>query len=667
MGWQQATSENRREIPGMSMKQLTLCGLAVLGAATLLSCSLDQRPPGTASSERAAAAGAAANRVADRGNFELIGKVKVDEFNDLATGKEVPAQGGQVILRFNAEPDTLNTWLSTADAYSQYIAAAGIGYIHDSLLRQNKETFEWEPSLAERWIEEDIVVRKDGAKLRGKVSADAAGGTGPVQIQTSAGEVLGVPRDQVAEIRRGVSFTFFLRRNGRFHDGKPVTAADVKFSLDTIKNEHVDAPNLRTYYTDLESCEVLDPYTVRMTYTKQYWKAREYASGFEVLPKHIYDPDNLSGKDPEAFGKQFNESPYNRKPVGAGPYKFERWDTGSQVILIRNDDYWNIARRGRLDRIVFRFISDPVAALQSLKNGEINVIPNRLTAEQYEEEMGDPAFLRTYAKVEYYTGGYCFTGWNMRRPPFDDVRVRQAMSYGALDLRDFLDKVLYKHGVIVTGHQYFFGPAYNHDVLPHPFNPEKAKQLLLEAGWYDRDGDGIRDKNGHPFQFEFLIPSGSELRRRRAALVKENLRKLGIDMTVRELEWATFIQNVIDRQFDTCDLCWGTEPESDPYQIWHTSQIAGRGDNFVGFGNAETDRLIEQSRATLDDTERHRIFLEFHRVQYEAQPYLFLYAYPELGAYDKRYRGVKWYKLRPGFDLTEWFLPKEDSTTVAQR
>jgi peptide/nickel transport system substrate-binding protein len=149
--------------------------------------------------------------------------------------------------------------------------------------------------------------------------------------------------------------------------------------------------------------------------------------------------------------------------------------------------------------------------------------------------------------------------------------------------------------------------------------------------------------------------------------VKENLRKLGIDMTVRELEWATFIQNVIDRQFDTCDLCWGTEPESDPYQIWHTSQIAGRGDNFVGFGNAETDRLIEQSRATLDDTERHRIFLEFHRVQYEAQPYLFLYAYPELGAYDKRYRGVKWYKLRPGFDLTEWFLPKEDSTTVAQR
>lgn len=645
----------------MNRKKVSIYALAALCAATLLSCSLDPNslePVATESQPARAVTPVAAGASAD-----LTGAVKVDEFNDLATGSETPVQGGQIIMRFNAEPDTLNTWLSTSDAYAQNISE----YIHDSLLRQNKETFKWEPNLAERWIEEDMVFRKDGSKLRGKVSAGASESSGPVVVETSSGETFRIPHDQIKEIQRGVSFTFFLRRDARFHDGKPVTAEDVKFSFDTIKNEYVDDPSLRTYYNDLESCEVLGPYTVRLTYSKQYWLAREIAGGFEILPKHVYDPDNLSERDPEAFGKQFNESPHNRAPIGAGPYKFERWDTGSQIILTRNKDYWDPEHAGHLDRLVFRFISDPVAALQALKNGEINVIPGRLTADQYEKEMNDPEFLREYAKVEYYTGGFCYTGWNMRRPPFDDVRVRRAMSYGLLDLYDYLDKVLYGHGVIVTGSQYYFGPAYNHDVLPHRFDPEKAKQLLLEAGWYDRDGDGLRDRNGKPFRFELLLPSGSEDRRRRAALMKENLRKLGIDMTVRELEWATFIQNVIDKQFDACDLCWGTPPESDPYQIWHTSQIAGHGDNFVGFGNAETDRLIEQSRVTLDPVARHKIFYQFHRLQYQMQPYFFLYAYPELGAYDKRYRGVKWYRLRPGFDLAEWFLPQEAATTVAQK
>lgn len=648
----------------MNARQLPGYGLAALCAATLLSCSFDPKALDTADSERASAHSVVRNVAAPApGDLQLVGKVKADEFNDLATGKEVPAQGGQVIVRFNAEPDTLNTWLSTSDAYAQYIA----GYIHNSLLRQDPETYEWQGSLAERWIEEDVVVKKDGTKLRGKVSANPAGDSGPVELKTSSGGTIRLARDQVQEVRRGVSFTFFLRRDVRFHDGKPMTATDVKFSFDTIKNEYVDDPSLRTYYNDLESCEVLDKYTVRLTYSKQYWKAIEFAGGFEILPKHIYDPDNLSQKDPKAFGKQFNESPYNRKPIGAGPYKFEKWDTGSQVILTRNDDYWDMVRRGHLDRFVFRFISDPVAALQSLKNGEVDFIPTRINAEQFEEEMNDPALLKRYAKIEYYTGGFCWIGWNMQNPVFEDVRVRQAMAYGAVNLQEFLDRIMYGHGITVTGIQYYFGPAYNHDVRPYPFNPEKAKQLLLEAGWYDRDGDGLRDKNGMPFRFEFLIPSGNDIYRRRAALMKENLRKLGIDMTVRELEWATFIQNITDRKFDACNLCWAGSLESDPYQIWHTSQIGNHGDNFVGFGNAETDRLIEQSRITIDDAERHKIFFEFHRILYETQPYLFLYLQPELGAYDKRYRGVKLYRVRPGYDLTEWFLPKEGSTAVAKR
>jgi len=180
----------------------------------------------------------------------------------------------------------------------------------------------------------------------------------------------------------------------------------------------------------------------------------------------------------------------------------------------------------------------------------------------------------------------------------------------------------------------------------------------VEAGWYDRDGDGLRDKNGQPFRFEFLMPAGDEAYRARAALMKENLRQLGIDMTIRELEWATFIQNIADRKFDACTLRWATNIEGDPYQLWHTSQSENRGSNYVGFGTPETDRLIEATQRAIDDNERKALFYKFHKVLHDQQPYDFLYMEPELGAYNKKYRGVKFYRMRPGYDLTEWFIPE---------
>ena len=379
---------------------LYLC-LALL-ATVSLSCSLEQGGPNDAGS-----GAATGSRVAAPGDFEITGKVAVDEFNDHATGNEVPRKGGQVVIRYGAEPDTLNFLLSSSGAYAQYIS----GYLYNSLLRQDPETYEWEGSLAERWIEEDIVVKKDGEHVRGVVS-ETGGETGALSIQTSSGSIT-VPRQEVQEVRKGVSFTFYLRRDVRFHDGKPMTAADVKFSFEIIKNEHVDAPSLRTYYDDLESCEVLDDYTVRMTYSKQYWQAREYAGGLVVLPRHLYNADVLLEKDPEAFGKRFNESEYNRKPIGTGPYQFESWETGLQVFVKRNDDYWDVPRRGHLDRIIFKFIIDDVAALQAFKNGEVDFVP-RLNHEQFQQETNTPDFLQRSVKAEFYTphvplyrGGIC--------------------------------------------------------------------------------------------------------------------------------------------------------------------------------------------------------------------------------------------------------------------
>jgi peptide/nickel transport system substrate-binding protein len=626
---------------GISVAVLILSG-------SLVSCSLPPEAAGSAASVDVAT-GSAGNQPTD-GNLNLSGKIRADAFNDSATGKEMPRQSGQVVVGYSVEPKSLNYWLESTTASHDIDR-----YIYDSLLRQNPETFEWEPNLAERWTEEDVVIKKNGEKLRGMVSE--ADGNGPVSLRTTAGQTMSIPRAEVKEIHRGAAFTFYLRRNVKFHDGVPLTAADVKFSYDTLRNEHVDAPSLRIYYADVESCEVIDPYTVRMTYSKQYWMARFYMGTFMILPKHIYDADDLQEKDPEAFGKRFNESEHNRHPIGTGPYKFERWDGGIQIVLRRNDEYFNPARRGHLDRIVYKFVTDLVAALQALKNGDVHFLES-VTPAQYVDETKTPYFLRRFVKVPYYTPSVNLIAWNMRRPPFDDVKVRQAMEYGAFDRQQFLRTALQGLGMVVTGDQFYFGPAYDRSLLPRPFDPDKARQLLLEAGWYDRDGDGLRDKNGQAFRFELLLPSGTENPRRRAALMKENLRKLGIDMTIRELEWATFIENINDRKFDAVNMAWAGEAEEDPFQLWHTSQSENRGSNLVGFGNAETDRLLESMRLMIDDKARHQAMYGFHRMLHEQQPYLFLYTVPSLGIYDKRFRGVKFYPIRPGYDLTEWFLPE---------
>ena len=627
---------------------MVACGM-VLFAAVTVSCSL--KPSAGAGEVEIQASSGDTRNVVRPADSQIIGKLKIDEFNDQATAKETPANGGQIVVQLSSEPNSLNV-IASNDGYSGEIT----DYLYNSLLRRDPETFQWEGSLAQKWIEEDILIRKGGVKLRGAVSVRPAG---DATVKTGSGTVE-VPRAEIQEVLKGVSFTFYLRNDVRFHDGAPFTAADVRFSFQTIKNEWVDDPALRNYYKDLESCEVLDKYTVRLTYSKQYWMAREFAGGFPVLPQRVYDPDQLSEKNPEAFGKAFNESPYNRKPVGSGPYEFDQWVTGGQIVLKKNPNYWDVQRRGHLDRIVFKFISDPVAALQALKNGDVQFLP-RISAEQYEKETNNAAFLRRFAKAEYYVGYFQYIGWNMRRPPFNDPKVRLAMAYGSFNRQEFLKKVLYGHGVNVTGSEYYFGPAYDHSIQPYPFDPEKAKQLLLEAGWYDRDGDGLRDKDGKPLRFELLLPSGSAVAMQRAALMKENLRKLGIDMTVRQLEWATFLENINDRKFDACNLAWGIGVEDDPYQIWHTSQMANRGSNHVGFGNAETDRLIEQSRVTLDDAARRKLFFELHRIENETQPYLFLYTTPNLGVYDKRIRGVKLFRVRPGYDYSEWYLAPESA------
>jgi len=241
----------------------------------------------------------------------------------------------------------------------------------------------------------------------------------------------------------------------------------------------------------------------------------------------------------------------------------------------------------------------------------------------------------------------------MRRPQFQDKRVRQAMCM-LFDRDLVIDEVWYGYGTKITSSVYHKMPEYNTDIEPWPFDPERAKQLLEEAGWIDRDGDGVREKDGMKFTFELSYGSGVPEYDQLGAVYQEELRRAGIRVTLNPIEWATFQQRVHERRFDACMLAWLTVPMPDPYQLWHSSQ-ATDGSNYPGFIHPEADRILEQARKEFDHDKRIEMYHRFQEILHEEQPYLFLYARPGLVALDKRFQGVTVHKA--GIDPLEWWVP----------
>lgn len=619
-------------------------------------------------------------------------KTGIDAWNTLrphAKGEQ-PKKGGEVKVCFAAQPDKLNTHLDNS-AVTSYITA----YINETLLEQNGVNFEFEPLLAKGWDQEDMLfeitgseaiagvdfvlsqqkwvrkeedgstqdwwpweIVKDGAgfkKLTLKEHIGAAKQTATGwSLTDKAGKAQDFASANVAEVNKGTVFTFHLRDDAVWHDGKPVTVEDIIFSLDIVKCEYVDCPSIRAYYQDVRPATKVGTNSVQVIYEKQYFKAIEFAGGIVAFPKHIFDPDNMLANDPKTFGETFNKHPMHRTPVGSGPYKFSKWDEGISVTLERFEGYHSPKKGGHLDKLTWKFIPETQAALAAMRAGEVDFLPTMSATQYYEETKGD--FEKTYTKPLYYYGNMGYMGWNMRRPPFDNAKVRRAMAHGALDAQEFLKTVMYGAGKQVAGSQYINGPAYDHSIQPYAFNPAKARKLLREAGWFDRDGDGvIENADGMPFEFEMLAPQGGSTNRQMMAIVSQNLSKLGIKMSVKELEWAVFIENINSRAFDACRLGWGQSIESDPFQLWHSSGSENRGSNHCGFVSPEADELILKLRKTIDPKKRQKLHFAFQKILYETQPYFFLYCAPAKGAYNPRFHGVQFTPLRPGYDLRTWY------------
>ncbi len=579
------------------------------------------------------------------------GLAPVDQWNPGRAEVVQPAYGGTLTIHIgDGLPPSLNSALLNNSNSRNMLFE-----LHATLVRRDWESWEFVPELATSWEIEDTLVARDGSVRHGLVSEEEG-------QWVVAGHPL--PKDQVERVERGTVFTFHLREDARWHDGHPFDAGDVLFSWQIAQNPEVRCDWVRPYLSRIERAEALDAHTVRFFFREQYFNTRSlFSDNFCILPQHLYDlrdpdhPRHRAEASASECAKEINENEHNTQWVGLGPYRLTSYSSQG-VEAERHDGFFDPEHGGYADRIVWRSIANDTAAFQALLNGELDFTV-RISSDQYfGEATQQEAFTRSYCKGYFYLGSFNYIPWNTRRPMLSDLRVRKALAH-ALDLQAFVDTVAHGLAELPTGSQCLFGPAYNHEVQRLEFDLERATELFAAAGWYDRDGDDVLDKDGKPFEIEMLIGSGNVANETFSRMYQESLAKVGARLKVTPLDNAIYWKRIQERDFDAGMAGWTVDAtENDPTQLWGSASAVKGGSNHAGVIDAEVDALIAQGARELDDQQRWKLWHELHRHLYEdVQPYLFREAPPRKFALDKDIRGVQFFKISPGYSVRRWFYP----------
>ncbi len=422
---------------------------------------------------------------------------------------------------------------------------------------------------------------------------------------------------------------FHLRADVKFHDGHVFDAQDVKFTYEAIMNPKNLSPR-EADYEPVKEVEVVDPLTIRIVYKRLYSPALgTWAMG--ILPEHLLNEETLKKeaiqfrKDPKEASMR--QSRFNRHPIGCGPFLFKEWKSDQYLLLDRYDQYWEGPPRYR--QYYYRIIPDPLTQEMEFYAG---------TADAYVVRPHQVERLKQDATYQSFSGlsfGYTYIGYNMRREPFNDPRVRRALGM-AIDVDKVIQYVLFGQGERITGPFVKQTDYYNRNIQPLPYDPPGALKLLEEAGWR-RNQEGWLEKNGKRFQFTLITNSGNELRKAILTVAQDAWKQIGIDVRTDLLEWAVFIQERVNKlDFDALILGWSMGIEPDLYQLWHSSQTHPYQLNFVGFKNEAADDLIIKIRQEYDHDQQVVYCHRLHEIIAREQPYTFLYVGKWTAVLDKR-------------------------------
>lgn len=489
----------------------------------------------------------------------------------LAIGNPKAAKGGTFYYNLGATPSTLNP-LSSSDAVASRVQA----YVLEGLMDRDVETYEWKPVLAESF----------------KISKD------------------------------GLQYDFTIRQGVKWHDGKPLTVEDVKFSFDAIvhpKNKYKTA-HLKSYYENISRVEILNKKTVRFHVKNRYFKNFDVAASMTIVPKHIYE--NPTKKQKKKLNKTL---------VGTGAYIFKKLKRGKGITLISNKDWWGAKVRkneNNFKKVFLRFIKDSTIAIARLEKGDLDY--NTLSPEDYVKKTRGKSWGKKVFKVKIRNKapkGYGFIGWNLRNPMFKSKNVRKAL-FKLVNREQMIKKFRYGFALPATGPVYRQSEYANQSVQVISYDPKGAIALFKKEGWTDSDNDMILDKmiDGRKVKMSFTILEPSKDFVKYLTVFKEDAKKAGVEVKIKYIEWNSFIKSLDERKFEAVRLGWsGGSVDWDPKQVWHSDSATNMGSNFVGYSNKKVDKWIDEARFTLDKNARKKILNKVFKEIAEDYPYVFLF------------------------------------------
>jgi peptide/nickel transport system substrate-binding protein len=438
------------------------------------------------------------------------------------------------------------------------------------------------------------------------------------------------------------TITFKLKKGLKWQDGEPLTSSDVLFTWKLITNPKTRTPYAADYQL-VKKALTPDPLTFKITYADSYAPALDTWASLHILPKHILKNEDI------------NNTFFSRNPIGSSYYKLNDWISGQQVTLIANNK--STSGPPLIKKLISRIIPDTSSQFLELTADNIDLM--NINPIQYQRVF--PARKDLQKKIGLYKelgNGYTYLGFNLKKAPFNDIKVRQAINY-AIDKEEVIKGVLLGLGESISS-PYKPGTRWNNPNLkPYPYNPSKALKLLSDAGYIKND-KGILLKDGKPLKFE-IITNQNKQREMTAVLIQRRLQEIGIKVSIRVIEWASFVNRFIKTgDFDVVVLGWSLSLDPDQYNIWHSSQQGPGQFNFLGYSNKNVDKLLEVGRKELNTLKREKIYHEFSKYLLEDSPIVYLYAGYGLSAVHKRIKGIKQPTPPAGIyhNSYDWFIPK---------
>lgn len=481
----------------------------------------------------------------------------------------------------------------------------------------------------------------------------------------------------------GLSYTMEILDEAVWDNGQPVTGYDYEFTLKALFNPKMPTQRLRGFYEFITKLEVDEANPKKMTIStnKKYILAEEAIGSMVILPEHHFDPKGIlknyeladlidqqkaakiadSDQRLQEFTDEYLLPKFSRESegiIGCGAYKLKEWVTGQHIILERKDNWWGDNLGDKIPglennpkEIHFKIMRDQTSALAALKAQELDAI-GQIQPNDFQDLKKDKNFQRYYDLHDPINPAFYFVGMNTKSPKLSDKRVRRALAH-LMDVDEVIETVQFGFGQRTVGPVHPNANYYHSGLDLIQQDLEKTQSLLAEAGWEDSNNDGTVDKeiDGErvELELEYLVSSSSNNEKNTALLFQESAKKAGIKVNIVSQEFTVKTQNTVQHKFELSAGGWQASLALfDPKQIWHTDSYRVGGSNYVGFGNQETDALIEEIRTTLEEDKRNELYRKFQEILYEEQPYIFLFFNRNLIALSRRFKAEA-SSVRPGY------------------